>query len=329
MTTILRKMFLQYATILAAAFIAGAQPALAQYPTKPITMIISVPPGAGTDVAGRMLAERLGEGLGQKIVVENRPGASSLIAANLVAKAASDGYMLLFAPNTILISPHLLPKGAAGGVDVIHDLVPVINVGSSPLMIAVHPSLGVKTIQEYVALARRTPDITYATSGVGSPFHIAGELLQRATGVKLTHVSYKGIAEATMDVVSGQVQTLFGVPAGVVKHLISAGKIVPLAVAQKQRSPLLPNVPTLDESKIPGVEVDIGFIVFAPAATPPGILARLNQESVAALRSPKVRDRLAALGIDAAGGTQEETRQQVRDDYQRYGRMITEFDIKE
>ena len=328
MTTILTKLALR-ATFLAAALAAGAGFAFAQYPAKPVSLVIAAPPGAATDVVGRMLAEHLGSMLGRQFAADNRPGASGMLAASLVAKAAPDGHTLLFAPNSLLVAPHVLAKGAAGDLDVIRDLAPVVLAASSPVVILVHPSLGVKTIQEFVGLARRTDGIAYASSGTGSLLHLAGELFQRATGVKLTHVPYKGLAQAAPDVATGRVQTMFGVPGGAISGLISGGRVVPLAVTQKQRSLLLPNVPTLIESGIDGVEFAADFIMYAPAGTPPPILARLNEESTAFLRSSEVRERMAAIGVDARGSTLEEIRQKVREDYQRYGRIVSEFGIKE
>ena len=315
--------------LMAVALGATALPVFAQYPAKSISLIVSVPPAAATDVAARLLAERLGARVRQQIIVENRPGASSLLAASQVAKSAPDGYTLLFAPSTVFIAPHVLPKGAAGGVNVMSDLVPVVKVASSPLVIAAHPGLGVKTIQELIALARRSPGITYASTGAGSPFHIAGELFQRVTGTKLTHVPYKGLGQAATDVLSGQVQTMLTTPGGVICQLIGAGKLVALAVAERQRSPLLPGVPTLAESGVPGVEIQPWFSVFAPAGTPAAILARLNQECAAVLRSAEVRGRLAQLGLDAHGGSMEEVAREAREEFQRYGRLVAEFGIRE
>ncbi len=310
--------------------LAAAGTASAQYPAKPVRLVISVTAGAGVDLVARLLAERLGHSLGQPFVAENRAGASSMIAASQVAGAPADGYTLLFAPNTLLIAPHVLAKGAAGGVDVIRDLVPVVKVASSPLVFTAHPSLGVKTIHEFIALAKRQPGMTYATTGSGTPFHIAGELFQRSTGVKLTHVPYRGLAQAVTDAVSGQVDTMFATPGGALTQLIATGKAVALAVAERRRSPLLPNVPTLTESSIADVEMEVWFLMFAPAATPPAILARLNQEISAVMRAPEVRERLAGLGIDALGGsTLEEVGRDVRDAYRRYGRIVAEFGIKE
>jgi tripartite-type tricarboxylate transporter receptor subunit TctC len=315
--------------VLIAACLASVGGAQAQYPTKSIGLIVSVPPAAATDVAARLLAEQLGARLRQQIVVENKPGASSLLAANQVAKANPDGYTLLFAPSTVFIAPHVLPKGAAGGVDVMKDLVPVVKAASSPLFIAANPRLGVRNIAELAALAKKSPGITYASTGMGSPFHIAAELFQHVTGTRLTHVPYKGLGQAATDLLSGEVQTMFTTPGGVISQLIAAGKIVPLAVSQKQRSPLLPSVPTLAEAGVPGVEIQPWFALFAPARTPQAITARLNVESTSILASSDMRQRFAQLGLDAHGGSMDEVAQEAREDFERYAKVVRQFGITE
>lgn len=325
-----RRNFLHCAA-LAAGLLVGVQPAHA-YPDKVITMVVSVPPGAGVDTMGRTLAERLAQKLGAKIVVENKPGASSLVASAYVAKAAPDGYTLLFAPDTMLMAPHVLTKGAASGVNVVRDLVPVIVSSTAPMVIVVNPSLGVKTFQDYLTFVKRNPGATYGTSGTGSHFHIAGLLLERATGTQLTHVPYKGIADAVTALLGGQIQSMIGVPSGVVAKMIEAGRVVPLAVIQDKRSPLLPNVPTLTEAGVPGLEKDIRgslFILFAPAGTPREILLKLNKESAAALATPEAQRRMTAIGMEPLGTTLDEAIREVRDQYTRNGRLVKEFGVQQ
>lgn len=327
MTT--RRYFLQ-CLALGAAMFAGVQTAHA-YPDKVITMVVSVPPGAGVDLMGRTLAERLSVRLGQKIVVENRPGASSMVASAYVAKAAPDGYTLLFAPDTMLMAPHVLPEGAASGVDVVRDLAPIIIPSTAPMVIVVNPSLGVKTIKEYLAFAKKNNGVTYGTSGTGSHFHIAGLLLERTTKVQLTHVPYKGIAAAATDLVGGQIQSMFGVPSGLVAKMIDAGRVLPLAVIQEKRSALLPNVPTLAEAGVPGLEKDVHgslFFLFAPAGTPREILQKLNTESVAGLKTPEARQRMKAIGMEPVASTLEEATREVREQFERNGRLVKEFRIR-
>lgn len=323
-----RRTFL-FSALVAASLGLGAQVAPAA--DKVLTMVVSVPPGAGVDVMGRTLAEFLGPKLGQTIVVENKPGASSLVASSYVAKAAPDGNTLLFAPDTMLMAPHVLAKGAAG-VDVAKDLVPVIVTTTAPMVIVVNPKLGVNSVKEFLDYARKNPGATYGTSGTGSHFHIAGLLLERQTGVKLTHVPYKGIAEALTALLGEQVQAMIGVPSGGVAKMIDAKRVVPLAVLQKKRSSLLPGVPTLAEAGVPGLENEVQaslFILFAPAATPRPILARLNEASRAALATPEAQKRLPTIGMEPAATTLDEAMKEVRDQYQRNGRLVKEFGISQ
>lgn len=323
-----RRSFL-FSALAAASLGLGAQSTIAA--DKVLTMVVSVPPGAGVDVMGRTLAEFLGPKLGQTIVVENKPGASSLVASSYVAKAAPDGNTLLFAPDTMLMAPHVLAKGAAG-VDVLKDLVPVIVTTTAPMVIVVNPKLGVNSVKEFLDYARKNPGATYGTSGTGSHFHIAGLLLERQTGVKLTHVPYKGIAEALTALLGEQVQAMIGVPSGGVAKMIDAKRVVPLAVLQKKRSSLLPGVPTLGEAGVPGLENEVQaslFILFAPAATPRPILARLNEASRAALATPEAQKRLPTIGMEPAATTLDEAIKEVRDQYQRNGRLVKEFGISQ
>jgi len=317
-----------------AALVIAALPATkeahAAYPEKVITMVVSVPPGAGVDAMGRTLAERLSPRLGQSIVVENKPGASSMVAAAYVAKAPADGYTLLFAPDTMLMAAHVLPKGAAGGVDLVNDLAPVIITSSAPMVLVVNQDAGVKDVRQFLDNARRNPGVTYGTSGTGSHFHIAGLLIERATGVKLTHVPYKGIAEALTGLLGKQVDAMIGVPSGGVAKMIEAGRVVPLAVLQEKRSSLLPEVPTLGEAGVKGLEKEMEgslFILAAPATTPKSVLAKLNEEGRAALATPEARKRMTAIGMEPLSTTVEEATKIVRSQYQRNARLVKEFGV--
>ena len=305
-------------------FTAGAQ----GYPSKPVKLVVSAVAGAGVDVSARVLAEGLTQRLGHPVVVENKPGASSLLAAGQVARSAPDGYTLLYSPNSLLSAPYVLPKDAAGGVDVTKDIVPVIKAAATPIVIYAYPGAGMRTIEDFIARARRSPDMTYASGGTGSALHMAGELFQRAAGVKLVHVPYKGLAPATTDVVGGRVQTMCGGAGGVMGQMGASGQLTPLAVAQAHRSPIMPNVPTLAESGVKGADFDAWFMVFAPAGTPADVLARLNRESNAVLRLPEVRQKLSVIGVEAVGGTVDEASNTVRQDYERYRRMVADFGIK-
>ena len=310
------------------AFVLPLGAAAQGYPSKPVKLIVSAVAGAGVDVSARVLAEGLTQRLGQPVIVENKPGASSMLAASQVARSAPDGYTLLYSPNSLLSAPYVLPKAAAGGVDVTHDIVPIIKAAATPIVVYAYPGTGVRTIPDLIALARRSPGITYASGGTGSALHMAGELFQRAAGVKLVHVPYKGLAPATTDVVGGRVQTMFGVAGGVMGQMVESGQLVPLAVAQPHRSPLMPNVPTLAESGVKGADFDAWFMVFAPAGTPADVVARLNRESNAVLQLPEVRKKLSVIGVEPMGGTIDDAARTVHQDYERYRRIVTDFAIK-
>jgi len=292
------------------------------YPTRPVKLIVSAQAGAATDIMARVIAERLRVALGQPIVVENKPGASSMLAADQVAHAKPDGYTLMISPNSLIIAPHMLPKGSASGVDITKDIVPVIVTASTPIVLMINPSLNIRTIPELLKRARQAPELTYASGGTGSALHLAGELFQKATGVKLVHIPYKGLAGATTDVVSGTVNMMFGTPGGVMGKMISSGKLVPLAVTQDRRSPLLPNTPTLHEMGVDGANLDAWFMLFAPAGTPHEILQRLNAEVAKVLAQPEVRDRLITIGVEPGSGSLESAAKIVKDDFPRYGGII-------
>lgn len=297
------------------------------FPTKPVTIIVPFPPGAGPDFAARAIGEKLSPRIGQPVVVENRPGVGGLVGANAVAKAPPDGHTLLLTPNTLMIAPHILPKGAGGGLNVLTDLVPVAPVGSTPMLLVANPQLGVKTAQELIALAKKSPGIAYASAGNGSPMHIAGELLKKSAGIDLLHVPYKGVAPAVTDTLGGQVKVLFVALGGVAQH-IRSGKLVPLAVVEQKRTPLLPDVPTLVELGFKDVVVDAWYGLLAAQGTPDAAIAKLNQEVNAVLAIPEVKERLAGAGIEARGGTAMQLGAQMRGVYTHYGKIVKEFGIQ-
>ncbi|VCU69646.1 Tripartite tricarboxylate transporter family receptor [Pigmentiphaga humi] len=309
--------------------LAWAAPAAAQEwaPSKALTIVVPVPPGSSTDMLARILAERLPATLGQPVVVTNRPGASGLIGAGAVARSEADGHTLLLSASTLLGAPHVLPKGAGGGVDVVKDLSPVARTASSPLVILANPQLGVKTPADLVAYLKKHPGLPYASSGNGSPQHIAGQLFMKATDTEMTHVPYKGVMPAVVDTISGQIKLAFGALGGVGQY-IEGGQLVALAVAEKQRTPLLPNVPTLTESGIRGVEMNVFFPVFVAAGTPAAAVERLNREINQVMRAPDVKEKMRGAGVDTSGSSVQEAVQAVREEYDRYARVVAEFGIK-
>jgi tripartite-type tricarboxylate transporter receptor subunit TctC len=290
--------------VLVAAF--GAVPAtsLAQdYPVKAIRMIVPFPAGGGSDLIARVTAQRLTTLLGQTVVVDNRAGASGHIAAELVARAAPDGYTILFANSTLSISPAVFRKL---NYDPVRDFIPISMVSSYPFVLAVHPSLPVKTVKDLVALAKAKPDqLAYASAGPGTMSHLAMELFRLRTGVRVTHLPYKGAAAAGVGLISGEAQLSFLVMP-VAQAQINGGRLRGLAVAAAARSPVLAKVPTMREAGVEGHEALQWNGLFAPARTPQAILDRLHREVVTALKDAEVRSRFDAEGATPVGSSPAE-----------------------
>ncbi|MDX3907004.1 MAG: tripartite tricarboxylate transporter substrate binding protein [Pigmentiphaga sp.] len=300
-------------------------PSAADFPARPVTVVIGYPAGAGTDVLGRVIAGRLASRLGKPFVVENQPGASGMIGAGHVARAQPDGYTLLVAPNTLFIAARLLPKATMP--DVVKDYAPIIQLSQGSLILAARPSLNVKDVRGLVAQAREGRALTYGSPGSGSPMHIAGELFNREAGVRLTHVPYRGTAPAITDMLGGHIDLIYGVPGSLWPH-VAAGKMVPLGLAQTNRSPLLPDVPTLAEQGVAGIDVQTWYGVFAPAGTPPAIVEKLNREINAILAEPRVRDEFRSQWEIPVGGSAQAFAERTRADYEQAGRWIATLNIK-
>jgi tripartite-type tricarboxylate transporter receptor subunit TctC len=296
------------------------------FPSKQVTLVVPFPPGGGPEVAARVIAEQLAPRLGQPVVVENRPGAGALLGASFVAKAAPDGHTLLLTPNTMAISPHVLAPGAGGGVDVNRDLLPVIAPATTPLVLVASPSLGVSNLKGLLEQARKG-GLAYGSPGNGSPMHFAGEMFKRSAAVDLLHVPYRGVAPSLNAALAGEVKLLYTGVGGALQH-IKAGKLVPLALTEKARSALLPDVPTATEQGVANVEVNAWYGVFAPAATPAAVVQRINQEINAVIRLPDVRERFLGAGIEPLGGTAQVLADFMKADTQRYGQLARELGIK-
>src|SRR5258705_712449 len=261
------------------------------YPSKPIRMIVAYPPGGGTDIVGRVVAQKLGELLGQSVVVENRGGASGNIGTEIVARATPDGYMILMgnvAPNAINVSLFRnLP------FDPVADFAPVTLVASTPNILVVHPSTPARTVKEVIALAKAKPGtLNFASAGVGSSSHLAGELFRILAGAEIVHVPYKGAGPAMVDVLSGQVQLYFATMPAAMPH-VKAGKLAPVAVTSARRSQALPDLPTIAESGVPGYEASTWYGGLAPAHTPSAVIARLHGDIPKILADPALHARLA------------------------------------
>ena len=314
---------------LAAALVLVPAVAMAQYPTKPIKLVVPYSPGGATDVIGRVLAQALSAQMGQQVVVENRAGAGGNIGAESVAKAAPDGYTLLMGAMTSHSIMATLEKGTIR-YDLQKDLVPVSMAGSVPLVWVVNPTLPVKNMKELVAYAKANPGkLTYASSGAGAPQRMCAELLRRMGGSQLdmVHVPYKGSGPAMTDLVSGQVNTMCEtVPASI--GFIKAGRLRALAVTTPQRISMLPDVPTTAEEGMAGYEVASNFGVAAPAGTPKPVIDKLNAEIQKALAKPEVQQQLLDQGAYATPTTPEQAQARIKAEIDKWAKVIKDADIK-
>jgi tripartite-type tricarboxylate transporter receptor subunit TctC len=316
---------MRFTNVLLAILLCAAGLAHAQgWPAKPIRWIVPYSPGGSTDIATRPLAERVGQALGgHSGIVENRAGASGNIGAEAAVRSAPDGYTLLVAVDALASNPHLFKLSW----DPFRDLVPVIQLARQPVVLTVHPSLGVSSVAEFVSAARQKPGLGYATSGAGSQQHMTAEWFAKLAGIRLTHVPYKGGGQAITDLVGGQIQVGSLGSSPLIPHY-KAGKLKLLAQSTAARSPSLPEVPTFGEAGYKDLVIEQWLGVFAPAGTPPEIVARLNAEIGKALADPGIRERYALAALDPVGGTAEALARQLRGDYEKYGRLIRELNIR-
>jgi tripartite-type tricarboxylate transporter receptor subunit TctC len=313
--------------ILAALLIGGPGSALAidaSYPVKPIRLVVPFAAGGSTDVGARLIAGQLTRSLGQQVYVENRSGANGVIGVENAASSAPDGYTLLVASDTVLANPYVLGTH----VDPTKDLVPVIQLSRQPIVLAVHPSLGVSSLGELIALAKQQPGLRYATgSGVGSPQHMVMQWFARIAGLRLDQVPYRGGGQAIGDLIAGHVKlgALGATP--LIPHY-KAGELRLLAQTTQRRSPSLPDVPTFEEAGIKGLVLDQWLGVFAPAGTPAAITARLNTETAKALADSDIRRKFLDSAQEPVGGTADEFARLVSDDYAKFGRLVKELNVK-
>ena len=298
---------------------------LAQYPQRSIKMIVPFPPAGATDIVGRIVAQKLGERLGQSIVVENRPGAGGSIGSDLVAKSPPDGYTILMATSsTHSIGPALqkLPY------DPIKDFAAITHVADVPNVLVVSPKLPVANLKEFIAYAKANPGkLNFASSGIGTIVHLNAELFKMITGTDIVHVPYKGTALAIPDLASGNISMLFDSLASVMPH-IRSGSAKPLAVNARARVPLLPEIPTLAEAGLAAFDRYTWFGMFAPAGTPPDVVRKLQSEVVASLKAPDLRERFDAVGAEPVGSTSEQFVERIRSDGVRWAEVIRKADVK-
>jgi tripartite-type tricarboxylate transporter receptor subunit TctC len=295
------------------------------YPSKPLRFILPFPPGGGTDILGRLIAERLSAGLGQPVVVENRGGAGGNVGAEAAARSAPDGYTLVLVAPSLAISPTLYSKL---NYDALKDFAPVSLVATVPNVVITQPSLNVTTLQEFAAAARAKPGgLNFGSGGSGTSNHLAGELFNIVAGVKLVHIPYKGVNLAMQDVLAGNIHfVVIGIPAAA-PH-IKAGKLRALAVLAPGRSAALPEVPTAAEAGMPAFEVTTWYGVLAPAGTPRAIVGRLNQELVKIMHSSELRAPLAASGTEALTSTPEEFAAYIRQEIAKWGEVVRKANLK-
>ena len=312
-----RRLLLVIAAALAYPLAGGAAQS---YPDRPIRLIVGFPPGGAADILGRIAAQRVGDALGQQVVVDNRGGAGGLIATEIATKGAPDGYTLLFSSIPHVINPHLYRKV---NYDAIKDFVPVIQFVSVPLMMASAPTLPVKSVKELIALAKSKPDqLNYASAGSGSSSHLAMELFKSMADVRMTHIPYKGTGPLITDLMTGQVNLTIA-SAVPLSPQVKAGRLRGLAVTSPRRSAAFPELPAIAET-VPGYEVINWFGLFAPAGTPKNIVTRVNTALNQALQSPDLVKLLNSRGADAVGGTPESFSRVVKTDYAKWAKIVKE-----
>ena len=317
---------LKPAVILIAALIFGAQQlASAQeiYPTHPIRLIVGFAAGSSGDVAARILSHKIGDLLGQTVIVENRPGASSMIATDYVARSAKDGYTLLFGTIAMTINPILMPNKAP---NIEKDMAPIVLVGSIPSILVVNPGLNVKDVKELIALARQKPDeLLYGAAGLGSGPHIATELFQQMAGIKMTGVLYPGSAQTAMDLISGRIQVMFA-PASTVLGFIKDGRIKALATSEAKRASIAPDLPTIGEAALPGYATGLWFGILGPAGTPKPVIDKISEATNKALKDPDVLKQFETQGLNALGGSPNDFAAYIKSETQRWARVMHDID---
>lgn len=308
-----------------AAVVAPAHATDLNYPSKPITIVVPFPPGGSPDMLSRVIGEKLTQRLGQTVIVENQPGASGTIGAQHVADAAPDGYTLMMTPNTFVLSPLVLPKSVVR-FDVQTDFAPVILPAKTLLVLAAHPSLGVKNIAELVKYAKKNPGVTFTGSGNGSPQQVAGEMLKKAAGLDMSFVPYKGLSPALSDTLGGHVKLIF-VPYPNAKQYMKSGELVGLASLDKSKLPMAPEMTPIAQQGYPDVVVNVWTGLFAPKGTPAGIVTKLNKEINTILQIPDVKKKLEGAGQIIVGGTPEVLAQEVKHDTAAFAPIVSSAHI--
>ena len=311
------------AAVLFPALLGWSMPAAAatgqSYPAKPLRMVVPFPAGASSDIVGRILAEKLSQQLGEQVLPDNRPGAGSNLGIAFTVKAPPDGYTILIATASIAVSPSLYAKL---GYDPINDLAPVARLTSIPNIMLVHPTVPAQTLQQFIELARAHPGkLNYGSGGVGTTNHLANELLKHLAKINIVHVPYKGVTQAMLAMIGGEVDEVVMPIATSLTH-IRSGKVRPLVVLTDERIAVAPDVPTAGEAGVPGLVVPLWYAMFAPAGTPADIVSRLSGELIKVLEMADVRERLTAQGVEPWPGTPDELRELLRADIERFGQVV-------
>jgi tripartite-type tricarboxylate transporter receptor subunit TctC len=311
----------------AASLLLSALPALAQpYPARPVRFIAPFPPGGGVDIVARALGEKLSPRLGQPVVIENKPGAGTTIGTEAAAKSAPDGYTLLIGPiGSQAIVHHMYPKR---GFDIRRDFAPVSRIGYGTIVFVVPQASRANSVKDFVAMAKANPGkLTFASSGTGALIHLTGEMFKQAAGIEMTHVPYKGTTQILPDLLDGRIDVALDSLPAYIPHLKS-GKLRALAVASRERSSLMPELPTMAEAGVPGVVSATDYALYAPAGTPRDIITLLNREVNAVLQIPDLRAKLAAQGIEISGSTPEALQAELAEEIAKWAKVISEANIK-
>jgi tripartite-type tricarboxylate transporter receptor subunit TctC len=299
----------------ALAPVAGAQP----YPVKPVRLIVPFAPGGGTDIMGRAVAYKLSDAWKQQVVVDNRGGGGTIIGTELAAKAPADGYTLLVGSTTFVINPTYQPNLP---YDTLRDFDPITQIGSQAYLLAINPKLPARDVKEFVALLKaRAGELNFGSPGRASGSHLAGELFLMTTGTRATHVAYKGTAPALADLIGGQIQFIFGTILATAPH-VKSGRLRGLGSSSGKRSSVLPDLPTIAEAGVPGYSATSWTAVYAPAGVPRPVLAKLTTDVIAAVRSPEVRDKLAADGAEPIGSSPKELAAFIRSEIAKWGKVV-------
>ncbi len=310
------------ARTLAAALVVTATASLAQsYPVRPVRLVVPYPPGGGTDIIGRVVAQKIGDAMAQQVVVDNRGGAGGIIGTEIVAHALPDGYTLLMAPTSHVINPSIYSKLP---YDTLKDFTPITLAASATIVLATHPSVPAKTLKELIAYAKSKPgELSFGSAGNGTVFHLAGELLKRQAGIQMTHVPFKGGGPTVASLAGGQISAAFETMLALGPH-IKSGKVRGLAVTSTQRSSVMPELPTTVELGFPGIVAENWYGFYAPAGTPRPIVARVNAEIVKCLKLPDVKERFQGLGTEVLGTTPAELDDFVRKELVKWSRTAKE-----